>query len=63
MIELWMSRYASVRVLARIAVAAVTADDALLWSAPLLSKHRSNRVKAGAECTPVSALTPAAAGG
>jgi hypothetical protein len=44
-------------------VFAATADDALLWSAPLLSKHRSNRVKAGAECTPVSAVEPASVGG
>jgi hypothetical protein len=39
------------------------ADDALLYSAPLLSKRRSNRVKAGAECAPVSLVAPADAHG
>jgi hypothetical protein len=44
-------------------VFAANGDDVLEWSAPLLSKHRSNRVKAGAECAPVSAIEPAAVGG
>jgi hypothetical protein len=39
-------------------VFAASPDDGLLWSAPLLSKHRSNRVKVGAACAPVSALEP-----
>jgi type III secretion system-like peptide-binding chaperone len=41
-------------------VFAASADDTLLWSAPLLSKHRSNRVNAGAECAPVSMVEPSA---
>ena len=44
-------------------VFAATGDDAVLWSAPLLSKHRSNRVKAGGECAPVSMLEPTAPAG
>jgi len=43
-------------------VFAATADDDLLWSAPLLSKRRSNRVEAGAECAPVSVKGAAIAG-
>jgi len=42
---------------------AATADDTLLSSAPLLSKHRSNKVKAGAACAPVSAVEPTAIAG
>jgi hypothetical protein len=39
-------------------VFAANGDDVLEWSAPLLSKRHSNRVKIGAECAPVSAAEP-----
>jgi type III secretion system-like peptide-binding chaperone len=44
-------------------VFAASGEDVLEWGAPLLSKRRSNRVKAGIACAPVSAVEPSSVPG